>query len=51
MKIDKELAVKILKYQNLHKNFYFPFQVIRKDGAGEDDFVEGTLLGPPAVFA
>ena len=40
MKIDKELAIKILKYQNKHKNFYFPFQVICKDGAGEDDFVE-----------
>jgi hypothetical protein len=40
MKIDKELAIKILKYQNQHKNFYFPFQIIRKDDAGEDDFVE-----------
>jgi hypothetical protein len=39
MQIDKELAIKILKYQNQHKDFYFPFQVIRK-GVEEDDSVE-----------
>jgi hypothetical protein len=40
MKIDKDLAIKILKYQNKHKDFYFPFQVICKSGVGEDGFEE-----------
>jgi hypothetical protein len=28
MKINRELAIKILKYLDQHKNFYFPFQMI-----------------------
>jgi len=41
MKISRELAIKILKYLDKHKNFYFPFLVMRKEYAREDDdFVE-----------
>jgi hypothetical protein len=40
MQIDKELAIKILKYQNQHKDFCFSFQVIRKDIESDDGFVE-----------
>jgi hypothetical protein len=41
MKIDKELAAKILKYQNQHKDFYFPFLVMCGEYSDDDDdFVE-----------
>lgn len=41
MKISKELAIKILKYLDQHKNFYFPFLVMCKEYTKEDeDFVE-----------
>lgn len=40
MQINKELAIKILKYQDQHKDFYFPFQVIYKSATDSDDFVE-----------
>jgi hypothetical protein len=39
MQIDKELAIKILKYQDQHEDFYFPFQVIRMS-ISEDDSEE-----------
>jgi hypothetical protein len=41
MKISKKLAIQILKYLNKYKNFYFPFMVVCKGYATEDnDFVE-----------
>lgn len=41
MKISKELAVQILKYCFLHKDFYFPFLVVCREYSPEDDdFVE-----------
>jgi len=41
MKISRELAIKILKYLDQHKNFYFPFLVMCKEYTEEDDdFVE-----------
>ncbi len=41
MKITRELAIKILKYLNQHKDFYFPFFVMNKEYTEEDDnFVE-----------
>ncbi len=41
MKISRELAIKILKYLDRHKNFYFPFLVMCKEYTEEDDdFVE-----------
>ncbi|MFA5248646.1 MAG: hypothetical protein WC415_05570 [Patescibacteria group bacterium] len=41
MKIDRDLAIKILKYQNQHKDFYFPFLVMCREYSNEDeDFVE-----------
>lgn len=41
MKISKDLAIKILKYLDQHKSFYFPFLVMCKEYTEEDnDFVE-----------
>ncbi|MCX6766744.1 MAG: hypothetical protein NT170_03135 [Candidatus Moranbacteria bacterium] len=41
MKISRELAIKILKYLDEHKDFYFPFLVICREYTEEDDdFVE-----------
>ena len=41
MKISRELAIRILKYLDKHKNFYFPFLVMNKEYTEEDDdFVE-----------
>jgi hypothetical protein len=41
MKISRELAIKILKYLDQHKDFYFPFLVMCKEYTEEDDdFVE-----------
>ncbi len=41
MKISRELAIKILKYLNGHKDFYFPFLLMCKEYTEEDDcFVE-----------
>lgn len=41
MKISRELAIKILKYLDQHKNFYFPFLVMCQEYTEEDDdFVE-----------
>lgn len=41
MDIDRELAIKILKYLDQHKNFYFPFLVMNQEYTEEDnDFVE-----------
>lgn len=41
MEISKELAMKILKYLNRNKNFYFPFLVMCKEFAEkENDFAE-----------
>lgn len=41
MKIERELAIKILKYCHEHTDFYFPFLVMNKEYSEEDDdFVE-----------
>ncbi len=41
MDINRELAIKILKYLDKHKDFYFPFLVMNKEYTPEDDdFVE-----------
>lgn len=41
MKISRELAIKILKYLDQHKDFYFPFLVMCQEYTEEDnDFVE-----------
>ena len=41
MKISKKLAIQILKYLDKYKNFYFPFIIVCKGYATEDDdFVE-----------
>ena len=41
MKINRKLAIQILKYTDKHKNFYFPFLVMCKEYTHEDDdFVE-----------
>jgi len=41
MKITRELAIKILRYLDQHKDFYFPFLVMNKEYTEEDDdFVE-----------
>jgi len=41
MKISRELAIKILKYLDQHKKFYFPFLVMCQEYTEEDDdFVE-----------
>jgi hypothetical protein len=41
MDISRELAIKILKYLDKHKDFYFPFLVMCKEYTPEDDdFVE-----------
>jgi hypothetical protein len=41
MKISRELAIKILKYLDQHKGFYFPFLVMCQEYTEEDDdFVE-----------
>ncbi|HBR78875.1 MAG TPA: hypothetical protein DEA46_00405 [Candidatus Moranbacteria bacterium] len=41
MKIKRELAIKILRYLDKNKDFYFPFLVVCKEYTPEDDdFVE-----------
>lgn len=41
MDISRKLAIKILKYLDQHKHFYFPFLVMNQEYAEEDnDFVE-----------
>jgi hypothetical protein len=41
MKISRKLAVQILKYCFLHKDFYFPFLVVCKEySLGNDNFIE-----------
>ncbi len=41
MDISRELAIKILKYLDEHKNFYFPFLVVNKEYSEKyNDFVE-----------
>jgi len=41
MNISRELAIKILKYLDQHKDFYFPFLVMNQEYTEEDDdFVE-----------
>ncbi len=41
MDIQRDLAIKILKYCHEHKDFYFPFKVVCKEYSPEDDdFVE-----------
>lgn len=41
MDISRELAIKILKYLDRHKDFYFPFLVMNREYTPEDDdFVE-----------
>lgn len=41
MDISRELAIKILKYLDQHKDFYFPFLVVNREYSEEDDeFVE-----------
>lgn len=41
MDIDRELAIKILKYLDQHKDFIFPFLVMNQEYTEEDDdFVE-----------
>lgn len=41
MKITREFAIKILRYLDEHKDFYFPFLVMNKEYTEEDeDFVE-----------
>ena len=41
MKISRKLAVQILRYCFLHKDFYFPFLVVCKENySRDDDFIE-----------
>ena len=41
MDISRQLAIRILKYLDQHKDFYFPFLVMNKEYSEEDDdFVE-----------
>ena len=41
MDISRELAIRILKYLDQHKDFYFPFVVVNREYSEEDDdFVE-----------
>ncbi len=41
MYISRELAIKILKYLDQHKDFYFPFLVVNREySEKDDDFVE-----------
>ncbi len=40
MKIDRNLALKILKYLLINSNFYFPFKVMCRDYGEDDDYVE-----------
>ena len=41
MRIDRNLAIRILKYLHKHPNFYFPFLVMCQEYSSEDnDFVE-----------
>ena len=41
MRISRELTIKILKYLDRHKDFYFPFLVMCREYTEEDDdFVE-----------
>ena len=40
MKISRELAIKILKYLDKYKDFYFPFRVMCKECSDEGEFIE-----------
>ncbi len=40
MKISRDLAIKILKYLNEHKDFYFPFLVMCREFSEDNDFME-----------
>lgn len=41
MRVTRELAIKILKYLDQHKDFYFPFLLVNKEYAEDDgDFIE-----------
>ena len=40
MKISRDLAIKILKYLNEHKDFYFPFSVMCREFSEDNDFME-----------
>ena len=41
MDISRELAIKILKYLDKHREFYFPFTIINREYAkDDDDFIE-----------
>ena len=41
MDINRDIAIKILKYLDQHKDFYFPFLVMNKEYTPEDNgFVE-----------
>ena len=40
MKINRDLAIKILKYLDEHKDFYFPFSVMCKEFSKDNDFME-----------
>ncbi len=42
MDISRELATKILKYLDEHKNFYFPFLVMNQEYTPEDDYFVET---------
>ena len=42
MKISRELAIKILKYLDKHKDFYFPFLIMCKEYEEEDDCFTGV---------
>jgi hypothetical protein len=37
MNISRELAIKILKYLDENKRFYFPFLIVCKEYSPEDD--------------
>lgn len=41
MKINRDLAIQILKYRDQHRGFYFPFVIMNKEHSCEDDdFIE-----------
>ena len=42
MDISRELATKILKYLDEHKDFYFPFLVMNQEYTPEDDYFVET---------
>ncbi len=40
MKINRNLAIKILRYLDEHKDFYFPFSIMCKEFSEDNDFME-----------